>query len=191
MRLIIDKQTVMIATLSIPLKGFEADAQEFRFHVDDDFFKNWEESDIKGGDVDVRVVVHCVEGVYRLDFALEGTIVVLCDRCLDEMTLPVQTDYVLKVKYGSEYNDDDDELIVIAEEDNSFDCSNVVYDTLALSVPYNHSHEDESECNAQMMSILKAHSVDEISEEETIDDNQNEGEMVDPRWEALRKLKKE
>lgn len=49
----------------------------------------------------VQLDVKKTMGIYVLNFHIEGSVVVPCDRCLDDMELPVETDDTLKVNSDS------------------------------------------------------------------------------------------
>ena len=82
-----------LESLKIDLKSLDTEPMEFTCRLDDDFFKAAESDEVKGGDVLLSVSAHkSVSGMYELDFHAEGTVVVPCDLCLDNMDQPVETD---------------------------------------------------------------------------------------------------
>jgi uncharacterized metal-binding protein YceD (DUF177 family) len=97
------------------------------------------------------------------------------------MEQPVAADNRLTVKLGAEYNEDDD-WVIIDENEGILDLSWFIYEFIALAIPIQHVHEP-GKCNAAMIEALEEHSAARSSDE---DDRQD----IDPRWEALRKLKK-
>lgn len=109
-----------------------------------------------------------------MHFKVDGTVNVPCDRCLDEMDLKLNGSFNLYLKYGEEFREVDDEVIIIPREEGFFDLSPYVYEFVKLSIPISKFH-DEGTCNPDMLS----HLIDEDKEEE---------KEIDPRWEALKKL---
>ena len=151
---------------------------EFEYHLGEDFFVNMESLDIHGADLDVKLSVIHKSDVYDLNFEIDGEITLLCDRCLEEMQYEVATDYHIVVKYGEEYCDDSDEVLVIAESENSINVANLIYDTVSLSIPMVHVHDD-GDCNELMSEQLRKHQA------------HSEGiveEVIDPRWAKLKEL---
>lgn len=195
-----------MATFDLPLKGMPNGTQEFEYELGMDFFRKMESTDVLSGDVNVKVEVKRSGDIYELKFALNGEIGIPCDRCLDEMQHTVDTEYRVNVKYGEEYNDDADDVIEIPESFNTFDVSGLIYDTIMLTIPLQHTHA-AGECNAEMQAQLAAHRAVNILDEEdwddednayatyaddqdsTAQDDENNNFSCDPRWEALRKLK--
>lgn len=162
----------------LELRSLPLGIQQFNYVVDDAFFSQREGSEIRGGNVDVKLEVDHRNDYFDLTFMVKGTIVVGCDRCLDDMQLPVDTDYQVTLKYAEESNIDDDELIEVSERERDYDLTDLIYDTIALTVPMKHTHA-EGQCNAAMVAELDKHSGAADGERE---------ETNDPRWEALRGL---
>ena len=114
---------------------------------------------------------------------ISGTVQVPCDRCLDMMTQPIDTELRLVVKLGEEYSEQDD-VIVVDERDAVLDTSWLIYETIALAVPIQHVHQP-GDCNVAMSERLS-----ELSAARSSDADANERE-IDPRWSALKGLKLE
>ncbi len=98
--------------------------RDYDFHLDKQFFDDMECADVRGANLDAALKVVHRNGVYELDFTLTGDVTVACDRCLDDLQLPVESGYHIVVKYGDEFRQDSDELLEIPESDDSV---NVAY----------------------------------------------------------------
>lgn len=116
-----------------------------------------ESADIRSGEVAVALTVNHGGDIFDLSFEMKGEIVIGCDRCLDDLRQEVDTEYHIVLKYGENCGEDDDEVITVLETERSFDLSHLIYDTIALTIPMKHVHE-EGGCNAEMMAQLQAHS---------------------------------
>ncbi len=158
-----------------------------------------ESPDIHDADLQVHLTVTHKRGLYSLAFHITGTITLICDRCLDDLVLPVETDYDINVKYGEDYNDESDDLLVIPESDNYLNVAYMLYDTVALTIPMKHVHP-LGKCNRQMSQMLKKHRARPVGEDadleeqlidemDSMDDDSQEAEPpTDPRWDALKGL---
>ncbi|MCM1450185.1 MAG: DUF177 domain-containing protein [Clostridiales bacterium] len=157
-----------------------------------------ESADVRGADVDVRLVVVHRDGVYDMTFKFTGEVVLLCDRCLDELHWPIDTDYHIVVKYGDAYRDDSDDFLEIPESDNDLNVAYMMYDTVSLAIPIKHVHP-QGKCNRAMSALLRKHRTtipgdeDSALENELIDEmddmaGDDAQETVDPRWEKLKGL---
>ncbi|MDO5394432.1 MAG: DUF177 domain-containing protein [Bacteroidales bacterium] len=181
----------------LPLKSLPAGEHRYNYHLDKRFFDNMESADVRDADIDAALTVVHKSDVYDLTMHLTGTITVPCDRCLDDLGLPVDTTYHIMVKYGDAYRDDSDELLEIPESESTLNVAYMLYDTASLAIPMKHVHP-MGKCNRQMSSVLRkhrAHSADDADAElenrlvDEMDSMDAVSEIpADPRWDALRGL---
>ena len=170
-----------LESLKIDLKSLDTDALNITCQLEDDFFKAAESDEVKGGNVQLSISAHkSVSGMYELNFHAEGTVVVPCDLCLDDMDQPIETDNRLLAKLGEEYSEDDD-IVTVDKENAILDASWFVYESIALSIPIKHEHAP-GKCDPAMIKALEEHSATRSSDEE-------QETTVDPRWSELEKLK--
>ncbi len=183
----------------LPLKSIPEGEQEYSYHLDKRFFENMESADIRDADISVVLNVTHKNGAYDLTFHLSGTVTVACDRCLDNLELPIDTEYHIIVKYGDDYRDDADGFIEIPESDSYLNVAYMIYDTVALAIPIKHVHP-LGKCNRAMSSLLKKHRAhtpgdpDADLEDELLDEieaEDNADTATDPRWDALKGLSSE
>lgn len=168
-----------LESLKIDLKGLGEDVKAYDFKLGDSFFASIDDAEVSRGSVDLKLTVRKpLERCYELDFSVSGVVIVPCDRCLDDMEQPIENTGHLVVKLGKEYSEDDD-LITIDENDGTLDITWFVYEYIALAIPMKHTHAD-GECNASMMELLEAHTVQAQDDEEP---------EIDPRWEQLKKIR--
>ncbi len=182
----------------IDLKGMEADSCTYEFALDNLFFANIDGPEVQKGKVNVVLVVKKTSRAFELNFQTDGIVWVPCDRCLDDMEQPISSTDKLLVKFGHEYAEEGDNLIVIPEEEGEINVAWFIYEFIALSVPMKHVHAP-GKCNKAMNSKLNKHlrttPDDEMSEdtfapeEESELMNEETTEMpVDPRWDELKKI---
>lgn len=74
-----------LETYRIDLKGMKTDEQRLEFDLNDDFFKTLNTSEVNSGVLHVSVSIRKSTGFYELLFHIEGTVIVPCDLCLDDM----------------------------------------------------------------------------------------------------------
>jgi len=149
----------------------------FDFHVDSAFFEKFPESEILRADVKVALVLDKQENMLVLHFDVEGNVDVTCDRCLDEFRFPIKTKEKLIVKFGKEYEELSDDMILIPSKTHHIDLQQHIYEYIMLTLPMQHIHpvlpNGESGCNQTMLQHLN-----------TV----NNTHKADPRWNVLRKL---
>lgn len=180
----------------IDLRDLEQGTHHFTYTLNDDFFTKLDGPEFQKGHVKVELDLHKSSSAFTFDFTFEGIVVVKCDYCLDDMEQDIDTDGHLDVKFGEEFNDEE-ELIIVDENDDTIDLSWYMYEFIALNIPLNHFHED-GECNEEMMEKLKKHICYSVNEEEEGDDSDSanlasdsaeEERDIDPRWAALKNIK--
>lgn len=185
---------------NIQLKTMEVGKSEFEYKLSNEFFESIGEEGIQKGNVTAKVSVVKSVKQSELHFELEGKVVVLCDRCLEEMDQPIKTSGHLIVRFGKEFKDDGDDVVIVPEEQGIINISWFLYEFIELAIPIKHVHPF-GHCNSGMASKLSKHLVDSDSFEDDAEsfvsfDAESAGDgssadTIDPRWEALKKLKKD
>ena len=166
------------------------DTAEYEYQLDNQFFADLDAFEVQKGQVNVSLKVRKTSGVYQLDFHTEGKVIVICDRCLDEMEQEVESDDRLRVKLGEEFSEIDD-MVVVPEEDGYINVAWFIYEFIALSIPMKHVHAP-GKCNKEMVGKLSKHLRIKGDDEEDLDDvdefASDELQVIDPRWNELKKI---
>ncbi len=175
----------------IELRDLKEDASEYEYHLNENFFKSIEESEIEKGEIEAKVQIKKTAGIYHFDFEIKGYVIVECDRCLEDMEQPIDTRYTLTVRYGEERKEEDNDLLIVTESDDKVDIGWYIYESTILNIPMRHVHP-EGKCNKEMearLAKMAPKSGKEKEDDETEDTSGEESTTIDPRWEALKKLK--
>ena len=144
----------------IPLNGLAAGETRFSWHAGKEFFDSFENTEILDADIDIDVRVEKSGRYLGIDCDVTGEVTVECDRCLDDLQIPIDVAIRLSVKYGDEESSDEHhegerEVIFIPETDAEFDMSQIIYDYVCLALPMQRVHED-GECNPDALRHLSA-----------------------------------
>jgi len=176
-----------VATFDIKLNALPRGSQQFSYSLDGSIFADAEPIVVLDAAVECSVAVERKsDTLYHLVMECRGSIVVPCDRCLDPLTLPVDTAYELSLKHeGDEWDDSVDGVLVIPARTSELDLKPLLRDTVLLTIPMAHYHAP-GECNEAMLHYV---SSDDDSREETAATSNDDDNDIDPRWEALRRLK--
>jgi uncharacterized metal-binding protein YceD (DUF177 family) len=140
------------------LKSLPEGTHTFEYRLEKQFFSNMENDDVRNADVKVVLTVDHRRDAYVLAFHVAGTLTVPCDRCLDDLPIEIDATYDLTVKYGEEYNDDSDTMLIIPESDNYLNVAFMIYDTAVLAIPPRHVHP-QGKCNRAMSALNKKYGV--------------------------------
>jgi len=109
----------------------------FEWKADAEFFGRFENPEILDADVQVFVGLRNRGSSIDISCEMEGTVTVPCDRCLEDLLLPVGTEF------EETYVPESDEL----------DISQDVYDFIMTSLPMQRIHP-EGECNEETIRHL-------------------------------------
>jgi len=177
----------------IDLKNLSSGVHPFEYFLDNKFFMDIDGDEVQKGKVKVLLEVKRTSAMFEMSFQIEGVVLVPCDRCLDDMEIPIETKNRLVVKFGKEYAEESDEIVVIPEDEGAINLAWFLYEFIALTVPMKHVHPP-GKCNKTMSSKLKKHSTKSAEDneyEEGADDMSVDNDIVDttdPRWDALKGL---
>lgn len=164
----------------IPYYGLSNGIHEFDFEAGDKFFEHFENADILGGKLEIHLILDKKPGFMELDLDMKGYLRVVCDRCLDDFDFSIRSDQKLFVRFGDISEEQSDNVIVIPREETRLNIAQYIYEFAALSLPVQKLHPEDAagntKCNKKMIGKL----------EQLKSRNENE---IDPRWEALLKLK--
>lgn len=116
----------------ISVKGLKPGRSHLDWHADGQFFASFENSEIKDADLDIAVDIDNDEFEIAVECRIQGTVTVICDRCLEDLVLPVSTSF---------------------EEDETLDLNQDIYDFVCLSLPMRRVHPD-GECNEETLRYL-------------------------------------
>ena len=168
-----------LESLKVDLKGLMEEETSLEFDLDDAYFAALDGAEVKQGSLHVSVSIRKATGFSEFFFHTAGTVIIPCDRCLDSMEQPVETENRLIVKLGSEYSEEDD-IIVVPEDEGMIDMAWFIYEFVVLAIPIRHVHAP-GKCNPAMTKALEELSADRSSDEES-------DQPTDPRWEKLKDI---
>jgi uncharacterized metal-binding protein YceD (DUF177 family) len=175
-------------TFSIPFSGLKAGKHQFDFKIEDSFFDKFDYSPIRKANVQVNIEFNKQETMFMADFLMNGEIELVCDRCGEEYYHTLHTNEKIIFKIGEESIEQTDDIVVLGRAEHEIDLTNYLYEFIVIAIPLIHIHpnnEDGTEgCNPETLAVLKKLTASE-TEEKTNDPDV----VIDPRWEALKKLR--
>ena len=178
-----------LSLYNLQLKTLSEGTHYQEFDLDNKFFSDVEGPEINAGAVKAQIEINKTSHNIELSIMLQGKVETTCDRCLDALWVDIDVEESLYIKFGKSYSEESDDLIIIPEDEGTFNIAWTLYEFCALAIPICHSHPD-GKCNAEMMNILNQHSVREIDNDDDSDDDikTTENHEVDPRWAALKNI---
>ena len=165
---------------NIPFSGLKQGKHRFEYRIENKFFESFGYDDFNDADVTLTVILNKTSTILELVFDAIGTVNVNCDITSEPYDQPIAAALELVVKFGDEFNDDDDEILIIPHGEHQVNIAQYVYEMLVLSVPQKRVHPGISD------GTLKSEVLDKLKElQPKVSEDKEEN---DPRWDALKKL---
>jgi uncharacterized metal-binding protein YceD (DUF177 family) len=168
----------------IPFIGLKLGKHQFEYQINKAFFDDFDYDEFESSDIKVNVVLEKKSTMLELMFKHKGTVHVPCDTTGEMFDMPVKGKIKLVVQFGEQFNNDNEELLILPHGEHQIDVKQYIYEMIALSIPLKKVHPGIKDDTLQTPALdkLKELSVKEqkkeaIKEEET-----------DPRWDKLKKL---
>ncbi|PZR22165.1 MAG: hypothetical protein DI539_06160 [Flavobacterium psychrophilum] len=168
----------------IPFVGLKQGKHQFEFEINKEFFDDFGFDEYNDVNVKVNLVLEKKITMLELSFKHKGTVNVPCDITNEDFDLPIKGKLNLVVKFGDEYNNDHDEILVLPHGEYQVDVSQYIYEMIVLSVPSKRIHPGVKDGTVAADILDKLNELApkvEAKKEET-------KENTDPRWDELKKL---
>ena len=158
----------MNAEFVIPLNGWARGRSGFRFVPGKEFFRKFGNEEILDAALQVNATVDKSAAYIWVDLEIEGSVTVACDRCLEDLVLPVSASASLSVKFGGDPSGEDGdgaldggrEILCLGAGESLLELDQVVYDYVCVSLPMVRIHP-EGGCNPETTRFLSPEGSDE------------------------------
>lgn len=174
---------------TIAFKGLKPGVYSYEFPIGKALFEAFESPEIKDGDALARVRMERAERQLILDVRIEGTVVVACDRCLEDCPLPVAFEGRLLVRFSDEPAEYDGEVLWLHPSEEEVDLAQYLYESVVLSLPYQRVHP-EGGCDPEMLKRFRIVSGAEFDAIEAQAAHTAE-RLGDPQQQTLARLKEQ
>lgn len=168
----------------IPFIGLKLGKHQFEFEIKKAFFDNFDYHEFEDCDIKVNVVLEKKTTMLELSFKHKGTVNVPCDLTNEMFDLPIKGKIKLVVQFGEEFNNDNEELLILPHGEYQIDISQYIYEMIVLSVPLKRIHPGVKDGTLKVESL---ETLSKLSVKEQKIDNKKE-ENTDPRWDKLKQL---
>jgi uncharacterized protein len=165
----------------IQFSGLAIGSHDFEFDISDAFFDSFPYSIVKKGTINAMVNLNRQANLMVLSVDLQGHVSLECDKCLSEFKMPIDAQERLIVKFNDEeIEEHTDEIVVLGRNDYEIDLSEYLYESIHVNVPtYVRCDElGDTSCDEEMVDKIQGLAPNEESEA-----------PIDPRWEALKRIK--
>lgn len=167
----------------IQISGLREGIHTFRFALDSRFSAAFSEEFFHNPKLDVVVNLNLSETMIQAQLEISGTVELICDRSMDHYSNSIQEKLTHFYKYGEEEAELSDEMEIISPERVHLNLDQLIYDTIALSIPQKKLHprfrENEESEDGSIEGALVYSTENQSDQEENERDN---------RWDILKNL---
>lgn len=166
---------------SIPFSGLKQGKHEFKYAADNTFFESFGFTDFNDAGLDLNVLLNKTSTMLEFELAAKGMVNVDCDVSSEPFDQPISTSLELVVKFGDDFNDEDDEILIIPHGEHKVNIAQYFYEMIVLAVPQKRIHPGVLDGTLDSEALKKLEELQPKEKKDTKED-------TDPRWDALKKL---
>jgi len=167
-------------SFSIPFVGLKFGEHHFEYYIDNTFFTGFGYDQFEDAQVKIDLILNKKSTMLELSFKHSGTVNVPCDLTGEPFDLPISGKLNLVVQFGQEYNNENEELLILPHGEYQLEVAQYIYEMVVLSVPAKRIHNG-----------IKDGSIDISDYQKHLIDKQPEPikqKEIDPRWSVLQNL---
>lgn len=168
---------------TIQFVGLKDGKHHFDYLIDNTFFLNFDFNDFNDASVKVDLNFEKKPRFLELSFKVKGSVNVNCDLSNEPYDQYIEDTFNLVVKFGQEFNDDNEEILIIPHGEYKINIAQYIYEIIVLAVPAKKIHPGIED------GTLESEIIDKLKElSPNLDNKTNNNEETDPRWDKLKKL---
>ena len=168
----------------IQFGGLKEGVHNFVFEINKEFFDLIEYAELSNSNLKIDFELNKMSSMLVFKFVANGTVELVCDRCLDEFDYQIDFDETIFVKFGEENQEIEADVVILERGSTEIDILELIYQLIIVYLPIKKIHSDDvdgnSTCNPQMLERINGTDFENELEQE---------EVVDSRWNELKKLK--
>lgn len=185
----IDNLVKNLKEFDIVFIGLKEGPHQFEYNIKKEFFDFFNFDEIFDSNVTVKISFLKKTTIFELNFEFSGWVEVACDVSNEHYQQTVSATTELIVKFGEEYNDENEELLIIPHTEYQINLGQYLYESIVLAIPLKKVHPGvlNGTLHTKTLEKLKefelSNEINELDEEEQKEDKEN-----DPRWNKLKDL---
>ncbi len=164
----------------VPFAGFKEGKHQFDYQIDKSFFEAFNYTEFENTSIEVTLELIKKSTLLELEFEATGVVNVLCDLSSEPYDQDIKGNLSLVVKFGEEYNDENEDILIIPYGEHQINIAQYIYEMIILSVPAKRIHPGIKDGSLNSDAVKK---LEELQPKEA-----KNNEKTDPRWDSLKKL---
>lgn len=166
----------------IQFSGLKIGKHQFEYLLDKKFFEDFEYHEFNNANIVVDLTLDKKTTMLELKFKHKGTVNVPCDLTNEDFDLPIKGKMNILVKFGDEFNDENEEFIILPHGEFQIQLAQYIYEMIVLSMPAKRIHPGVKDGS------LQSEALNQLAKFSPSESKKQETEEIDPRWENLKKL---
>ena len=164
----------------IQFVGLKEGIHLFEYEINNTFFNVFNFDEFESSSIKISLNFIKKSTLLDLTFTASGYVEVPCDVSNELYKQDVQAVLPLVVNFGPEFNDENEEILILPHEAYEFNVAQFIYEMIVLSVPNKRVHPKVLDGTMDSEALKKLREL-EIKEVKTV-------EETDPRWDKLKNL---
>ena len=173
-----------IKEYTIPFVGLKQGNHKFEYEISNDFLTLFDFEEFNSSAVNVALDFHKKGTHFELNFEIEGSVNVNCDVTTEPFDLPLSNKLYLVVKFGEEFNDENEELLILPHGEYEVNVAQYIYECIVLGVPSKRVHPGVEDGSLKSDILERLESLAPKMKKESIEAE----DEIDPRWNKLKNL---
>ena len=165
---------------SIQFVGLREGKHLFEYEIDNTFFEAFNYNEFFNSSIKVAIDFVKKSTLFELTFTINGIVNIPCDTTNEPFDQPIEAISFLVVKFGPEFSDDNDEILILPHEAYQLNSAQYIYETIVLALPTKRIHPKVVDGTMQSEALKKLREL-EIKKENIVKE-------TDPRWDKLKNL---
>jgi uncharacterized metal-binding protein YceD (DUF177 family) len=168
----------------IQFVGLKLGKHIYDYEINQTFFEYFEFNEFNTINVNLNIHLEKKTTLLELNFSGNGSVNINCDVSNEPYDQPINFNFNLVVKFGQEYNNENDSILIIPHGSYEINIAQYIYELIVLSIPQKRIHPgvEDGTLNSEILRKLEDLSPNaDLKGESSSND-------VDPRWNKLKKL---
>ncbi|NOR28716.1 MAG: DUF177 domain-containing protein [Lutibacter sp.] len=167
----------------ISFVGLKEGNHQFEYIIKNTFFDFFNYDEFCNSNIKVVLSFLKKATMYELNFVFLGWVEVTCDITNELFKQPIETKFDLIIKFGDEYNDENEELLIIPYSDYKLNVAQYLYEVIVLAIPLKRIHPGVND------GTLQSEVLEKLNELQVKDQKEEENKKeIDPRWNKLKNI---
>jgi uncharacterized metal-binding protein YceD (DUF177 family) len=172
--------------------GLKDGEHNISFDIEETFFQHFPVDDIFGSRMRVDIILDKTDRHLRMCMTFSGSLEVECDVSLEKFWMEQSFETELIVKFADVTSYEDHEVWTIDRGAHHIDLAGYFYETMVVYMPVKRVNPlvESGETDSPVYRAYLKH-LESQENENTEERQQSEDDDIDPRWKALKQLKKD